>query len=48
MEMFEKATVISAIFVLIVFGIVSTKYYQFLERKNQSLVFPSNFNGKLA
>lgn len=46
MEMFEKATILSAIFVLIVFGVLSTKYYQFLERKNQSLVFPSNIMEK--
>ena len=34
--MFEKATLFSAIFVFITFGIVGIKYFDFLESKNQA------------
>lgn len=33
--MFEKATVISAAFVFIVFSIFGFKYYQFIAQQNQ-------------
>jgi Tfp pilus assembly major pilin PilA len=33
--MFERATIFSAVFIFIVFGIIGLKYYQFIEHKNQ-------------
>ena len=32
--MFERAAIFSALFVLVIFGIVGYKYYQFVETKN--------------
>ncbi len=37
-EMFERAAILSALIVLVIFGIVSYKYYQFVESKNGSSV----------
>ncbi len=34
--MFERATVFSAIFAFILFGIIGHKYYQFMEAKAQA------------
>ncbi len=33
--MFEKATLFSAVFIFIVFGMVGIKYFNFLEAKNK-------------
>ena len=44
--MFERATIFSSVFVLIVFTIFGVKYYRLFERQNRALIFPdSSFVG---
>ncbi|MEL6908722.1 MAG: hypothetical protein AAFR62_21180 [Cyanobacteria bacterium J06629_2] len=38
--MFERATAFSAIFIFIVFGMIGSKYLDFMEVKNQDTLTP--------
>jgi hypothetical protein len=47
--MFERATIFSTIFILIFFGVLGYKYFDFLEAKNQAnpaTSLTSNVTGK--
>ena len=36
--MFERAIIVSGSFVLVIFGILSVKYYRFFNNQNQALI----------